>query len=112
MQTDANRRLAEGGLAGGGFSDLMENRSFWGSGRPQAAQKPFKKVGGFAPYLLKGFWAARGCPETQNDRFSIKSLNPPLLDPPFGAPNQGYVTSRGWALFVFILGGTPGPVQL
>ena len=26
----------------------MENRSFWGSGRPRAAQKLFKKVGGFA----------------------------------------------------------------
>jgi len=31
----------------------MKNLSFWGSGRPRAAQKPFKKVGGFAPYLFK-----------------------------------------------------------
>jgi len=28
--------------------------------------------------VLKGFWAARGRPEPQNDRFSIKSLNLPL----------------------------------
>jgi len=31
--------------------------------------------------VLKGFWAARGRPEPQNDRFSIKSLNHPLLHP-------------------------------
>ena len=59
----------------------MENRSFCGSGRPRADQKPFKKVAGFAPYLFKGFWAARGRPEPQNDRFSIKSLNHPLRNP-------------------------------
>ena len=28
-----------------------------------------------------GFWAALGRPEPQNDRFSIKSLNTPLLTP-------------------------------
>ena len=28
------------------------------------------------------FWAARDRPEPQNDRFFIKSLNPPLLNPP------------------------------
>ena len=33
----------------------MERLSFWGSGRSRAAQKPFKKVGGLAPYLFKGF---------------------------------------------------------
>ena len=40
-------------VKGLGASDLMENLSFWGSGRPRAAQKPFEKV----------FWAAPGGPE-------------------------------------------------
>ena len=52
---------------GWGVSDLMKNQSFWGSGRPRAAQKP---------YLLKDFWDARGHPEPQNDRSFIKSLTP------------------------------------
>jgi len=39
---------------------LLGNRSFWGSGRPRAAQEPFKKVGGVAPYLFKGFLEPRG----------------------------------------------------
>ena len=43
---------------GWGFNDLMENPSFWGSGRP--------------------LWSR---PAPQNDRFSIKSLNPHLLNP-------------------------------
>ena len=47
-----------------GFGDLIENRSFWGSGRPRAAQKPFKKVGCFAPYLFKGFLTRLGPPRT------------------------------------------------
>jgi len=48
------------GFAEGVFSDLMENRSFCGSGRPRAAQKPFQKVGGKAPYLFKGFLGNSG----------------------------------------------------
>jgi len=42
----------------------MENRSFWGSVRHRAAQKPFKKVGGFASYLFKGFLGRPGPPRT------------------------------------------------
>ena len=61
-----HRRLPEGSLAEG-VSDLIENRSFWGSGRPRGTQKPLKNVGS---------WAARDRPEPQNDRFSIKSLTP------------------------------------
>ena len=32
-----------------GFSDLTENWSFWGSGRPLGALEPFKKGGGLRP---------------------------------------------------------------
>jgi hypothetical protein len=35
-----------------GFSDLMENMSFWGSGRPLGALEPSKKVGGEATARL------------------------------------------------------------
>ena len=50
----AQSAFARCGFSRAGFSDLMENRSFWGSGWLRAAQKPFKKVGGFAPYLFTG----------------------------------------------------------
>ncbi len=30
------------------------NRSFWGSGRPRGPNRPFQKVGGFAPHFLQG----------------------------------------------------------
>ena len=40
------------GFSRGGFSDFMEHRSLWCSGRPRAAHKPFKKGGGTAPYLF------------------------------------------------------------
>ena len=43
---------ARWGFKGWGVSDLIENLSFWGSRRPRAAQKPFKKVGGFGPYVF------------------------------------------------------------
>ena len=35
---------ARWGFKGWGVSDLIENRSFWGSGWPRAVQKPFKKA--------------------------------------------------------------------
>ena len=43
-QTAFSRGRQKGWFSRGGFSDLMENPSFWGSGRPREAQKPFKKV--------------------------------------------------------------------
>ncbi len=43
------------GFRGLGFSDLIENRSFWVSERPLGAVEPSKKVGGFAPHLFKWF---------------------------------------------------------
>ncbi len=36
-----------------GFSDLIENRSFWGSGQPLGALEPSKNVEDFAPHLFK-----------------------------------------------------------
>ena len=45
----ARSAAARWGFKGWGLSDLMKNQSFWGSGRPRAAQKPFKVVGGLAP---------------------------------------------------------------
>ncbi len=53
---------ARWGFSRWGLSDLTENRSFWGSGRSRAAGKPVKKVGGEAPYLLKGFPSPPGPP--------------------------------------------------
>ena len=38
-----------------GFSDLIEHRSFWGSGQPLGALAPFSKVGGEAPHLYGWF---------------------------------------------------------
>ncbi len=38
-----------------GFSDLIENLSFWGSGRALGAVEPSKKVGGEAPHLFGWF---------------------------------------------------------
>ena len=58
-----NSKAISRGFSKGALSDLMENRSFWGSGRPQAAQKPFKKVGGLAPHLFKGFLGRPGPPK-------------------------------------------------
>ena len=39
---------------GWGFNDLMENPSFWGSGRPLGALEPSRKVG-VAPHLSGWF---------------------------------------------------------
>jgi len=67
------RRLSDGCLRDGGVSDLMNNRSFLGGpGRPR---NPLKRWGAVPNIFSKGFWAARGRPEPQNDRVSIKSLN-------------------------------------
>ncbi len=43
---------ARWGFGRWGFNALMENRSFWGSGRPLGALEPSKQVGGFAPHLF------------------------------------------------------------
>ena len=59
----------------------MEHLSFWGSGRPLGALEASKHVGGFAPHSLDAFGTPKGRPAPQNDRFSIKSLNPHLLNP-------------------------------
>ena len=64
------------------FSDLMENRSFWGSGRPRAAQKAFKKVEGKAPYLFKGFLGRPGPPRTPKRPILHQITKPPLQNPP------------------------------
>ena len=55
---------ARWGFSRWGFSDLIENRSFWGSGRSRAAGRPFKKVGGFAPHLFKGVSRPPGAAQT------------------------------------------------
>ena len=56
------------------------------------------------PTFLKGFWTARGRPEPQNDRFSIKSLNPHLQGPrcplkgprgPLKGPRGPFTGTRG-----------------
>ena len=72
----------------------MENRSFWCSGRPRAAQKPFKKEGGKDPYLLKGFLGRPGPPRAPKRPISIKSLNPPLLNPPLATAEHLCVALR------------------
>ena len=66
--------VARGGFSGGGLRHLMENLSFWGSGRPRAAQKPFKKVGGKAPYLFKRFSRLPGA--AQNPKTTDFPSNP------------------------------------
>ena len=67
----------EGGFRRGWFNDLMEDRSFWGSGRSRAAQTPkiddFRSVkksdinGGSwfdGESVILGVWAVPGGPET------------------------------------------------
>ncbi len=44
-----SRRLTDGGLAGGGFNDLMNHRSFWGLGRPLGCFNAIQKGGGLRP---------------------------------------------------------------
>ena len=62
----------------------MENLSFWCSGRLRAAQKPFKKVGGFAPYLLKGFLGRPGPPRAPKRQIFHQITKPPSAKPPSG----------------------------
>ncbi len=47
------------------------HRYFGGSGRPRGPQRPFQKLGGFAPNLWKGFRSPWGRPDLQNDQFPI-----------------------------------------
>ena len=72
---------------------MMENRSFWGYERPRAAQKPSKKVGGFAPYLFKGFLGRPGPPRTLKRRIFRQITKPPFAKPPFLVPRND--TTRG-----------------
>ena len=60
----SSRGRQKGGFSRGELSDFMENRSFWGSGPAGAARKPYKKVGGKAPYLFNGFLGRSGPPRT------------------------------------------------
>ena len=59
-----------------------ENPGFWGSGRPRAAGKPLKKVGGFAPHLFEGLPGRPGPPRRPKSRIFPLSLGPPLVPPP------------------------------
>jgi len=63
---------------------LMENLSFWGSGRPRAAQKPFKKVGGSAPHFFKGFLGRPGPPRAPKRTIFHQIPKPPSAEPPSG----------------------------
>jgi len=55
------------------------------SGRPRTAQKPFKKVGGFAPYLFKGLLGHPGPPRPPKRPIFHQITDPPLLNPPLAA---------------------------
>jgi hypothetical protein len=57
---------------------VLDFRRLGGPGRPG---NPAKKVGGFAPTFLKGFPAAWGCPDPENQGCSFL-IWPPLLVPP------------------------------
>ncbi len=84
---------ARWGFSRWGFCDLIEHRSFWGSGRPLRALEASKHMGGFAPHSLDAFKAPRGRPAPKNNRFSIKSLNPHRLNP-HRAAADGNVEAR------------------
>ena len=90
-----------------GFSDFTVNQSGLGSGRPRAGEKPFKKLGGFAPHLLKSFPGRPGPPRPPNDRFLKQITRPPSAKPPSGSRR------RCWAVFGYtgvcrFVGGPPG----
>ena len=69
------------GVVQGGGQIEKENPGCWGSGRPRAAGKPLKEVGGEAPTFLRGFLAARGHPDHQNPEFS-SYYGPPISATP------------------------------
>ena len=74
--------------------------SFGGSGRPRAAQKPFKKVGGKAPHLFKWFLSHPGPP----NRFFIKSLTPHPLNHHRAAVEQAHFQNSHETALEFVSG--------
>jgi len=89
--------FARGWSSRGWFSDLRENRLVWVVGGPGRPRNRLKRLGAKLPTFLKGFWAARDRPEPQNDRCSIKSLNPPLLNAPLATACKGCGCCKGSA---------------
>ena len=79
---ETNSKAISRGFRRGRFSDLMENRSFWGSGQPRAARKPFEKVGGKAPYPSKGLLGRPGPPRNPKRPISHQIAKRPFVKPP------------------------------
>ena len=65
--------VARGGLAEWGLVIRWRICHFGVPGGPGGPRNPLP------PTFLKAFWAARGRPEAQNDRFFIKIIKPPSL---------------------------------
>ena len=59
------------------------------SGRPRAAGKPFKKVGGEAPHLLEGFPGRPGPPRHPKSMIFPLNLAPPVSATPMCRPVTG-----------------------
>ena len=55
------------------FFDRPKNRRFWESGRPRAAGKPSKKVGGFAPDLFDGISGPPGAAQTPTGQHKMQT---------------------------------------
>ena len=102
------RRLPDGGLADGCL--VLTIGHFDGLGGPGDPENLLKGYGAKLLKFLKGFPPARDRPDSRNDRFSIKSQNPPRLNPPSGSRRsclmmisilqRGQTTWMGWLTFV------------
>jgi len=79
---DATHMPSHGGGSNKGAQIERENPGLSGSGRPRAAGKPLKKVGGFAPHLFEGFPGRPGPPRPTKSRFFPLNLAPLLVPPP------------------------------
>ena len=69
-------RPSHGGATNRGGQIERENLGLSGSGRPQAAGKPLKKVGGEAPHLFEGFPGRPGPPRARKSMIFPLNLAP------------------------------------
>ena len=68
--------------------DVVENRSFSGSGLPLGALKPSREVGGFAPHLFGMALTLPGAAQTPKTTDFQPNPKPPSAKPPSGNRRQ------------------------
>ena len=94
--------VARGGFSRGWFWIWLKIGRFRGLGDPGWLSNHPKRWGGETPTFLDGLKAPRCRPDPENDRFSAKSQNTPLLNPPLATTENGGTQKFRQAAFGYL----------